>query len=251
MLAFAAEHPFVLAAQIARLLDMAEPAAATRLRALRRRGYLAKGWGPHGEPLHHRVTTPGLRVIGSDLPAPREEVNLATYRHEAGVAWLALGAQRGIFGPASDVVSDRRMRSQDGRASAGEERFGVRLGAAGPGGHDRLHYPDLLLVTDTGHRVAFELELTLKGRRRREGILNAYSLDRRIDAVVYLMDNPARRRAMRESVRRLGIGDRVRVEGVTLGHRPRGSGPSRTAGRSAARRVQQSTTSAGAGEANR
>jgi hypothetical protein len=250
MLAFAAEHRFVLPGHIAALLATSPSAAATRLRMLLRAGYLTGERPFRAEPTLYQVTSRGLRAVGSDLPRPRE-VDLAVYRHEAGVAWLALGAQRGIFGPASDVVSDRRMRSQDGRAPAGEERFGVRLGAAGPGGHDRLHYPDLVLVTDTGHRVAFELELTLKGRRRREGILNAYSLDRRIDAVVYLMDDPARRRAMRESVRRLGIGDRVRVEGVTLGHRPRVSGPSRTAERWAARHVQQSTTSAGAREANR
>ena len=106
----------------------------------------------------------------------------------------------------------------------------------GRGGRPRLHYPDLLLVTDTGHRVAFELELTLKAPRRRERILAAYAADKRIDAVIYLVDHPARRRAMQESVRRVGIADRVRVEQVTLGHGPGSPAPGlRAAQRSAGR----------------
>ena len=132
--------------------------------------------------------------------------------------WLALGAERGMFGPVTEVVSERRMRSQDGRGARHDEPFGIRLGGPGRDGRDRLHYPDLLVVTETGHRVAFELELTGKGRRRREQILTGYALDRRVDAVVYLVDHPARRRALQESVRRLGLEDRVRVEPVKLGH---------------------------------
>ena len=52
------------------------------------------------------------------------------------------------------------MRSQDGRADERRKPFGVRLGGVGRDGRPRMHYPDLIVVTDTGHRVAFELELT-------------------------------------------------------------------------------------------
>jgi hypothetical protein len=141
-----------------------------------------------------------------------------------------------MFGPLAQIVSERRMRSQDGRADDAKAPFGVRLGAAGRDGRPRLHYPDLLLVTDTGHRVAFELELTLKEPRRRERILAAYAADKRIDAVIYLVDQPARRRAMQDSVRRVGIADRVRVELVALGRRPESPSPGpRAAQRSAVR----------------
>jgi hypothetical protein len=219
MLAFAADHRFVLTAHIAMLLEISPRAASDRLRTLRDAGYLTDGDRFKNEPSHFQVTTRGLRAINSDLPRPRK-VDLSVYRHEAGLAWLTVAAERGMFGPLRQIIPERQMRSQDGRGGDGQAPFGVRVGAVGRGGRPRLHYPDLVVVTDGGHRVAFELELTLKGPRRREKILAAYAGDRRIDAVIYLVDHPARRRAMRESVRRVGIADRVRVEQVTLGHRP-------------------------------
>jgi hypothetical protein len=219
MLAFAVEHRFVLAGQVAMLLGINTRAATDRLRALRDAGYLTEGNRLNDEPAHYQVTTPGRRAISSDLPRPRQ-LDLSLYRHDVGLAWLTVAAERGMFGPLSQIVSERRMRSQDAREGEHEQPFGVRLGAAGRSGRPRFHYPDLLLVTDTGHRVAFELELTLKPPRRRERILAAYAADKRIDAVVYFVDHPARRRAMQESVRRVGIADRVRVEQVTLGRGP-------------------------------
>ena len=238
MLAFAAEHRFVLAAQIGILVAISTPGASARLRTLRDAGYLTEGNLFTNERPHYQITTRGLGVIGSDLSRPRK-VDLSLYRHEAGLAWLTVAAERGMFGPLRQIVPERRMRSEDRRADAQQPPFGVRIGEVGRDGRPRLHYPDLVVVTDTGHRVAFELELTLKGPRRRERILAAYAADQRIDAVIYLVDHPARRRAMQASVRRVGIADRVRVEQVTLGHDPPGSSPraaARTALRTAAGR---------------
>lgn len=236
MLAFAAEHRFVLAAHLAALEAVSTDTAKGRLRALSAAGYLTDEHPLTGEPTLYRVTTAGLRAIGSDLPRPRQ-ADLATFRHEAGMAWLTVAAERGMFGPLARIVSERRMRSDDGRGDEERPTFGVQL----RGGRGGLHYPDLLVVTDTGHRIAFELELTSKPRRRLEAILGAYSLDRRIDGVVYLVDDPQRRRAIRESVRRVGIGDRVRVEQVTLGHRRAPESGARTAHRT----VHRETTGAG------
>jgi hypothetical protein len=235
MLGFATEHRFVLADQVAMLLGVSTRAATDRLRILRDAGYLTEGDLFNDEPSHYQVTTPGRRAISSDLPRPRK-LDPSLYRHDVGMAWLNVAAERGMFGPLAQIVSERRMRSQDGRADDGTAPYGVRLGAAGRDGRPRLHYPDLLLVTDTGHRVAFELELTLKEPRRRERILAAYAADKRIDAVIYLVDQPARRRAMQDSVRRVGIADRVRVELVALGRRPESPSPGpRAAQRSAVR----------------
>jgi hypothetical protein len=242
MLGFAAEHRFVLADQVAMLLGVSTRAATDRLRILRDAGYLTEGDLFNDEPSHYQVTTPGRRAISSDLPRPRK-LDPSLYRHDVGMAWLNVAAERGMFGPLAQIVSERRMRSQDGRADDGTAPYGVRLGAAGRDGRPRLHYPDLLLVTDTGHRVAFELELTLKEPRRRERILAAYAADKRIDAVIYLVDHPARRRAMQDSVRRVGIADRVRVELVALGRGPDSpaSGP-----RAAQRTARRSEPTAGA-----
>ena len=193
-------------------------AAAVRLRAL-----TASGYRPTA-PLADEPPLPGhdagLRAIASDLTRPRA-VDLARFRHDAGLAWLTVGAERGMFGPLAQIVSERRMRSLDGRAPPPRRRSGC----GGVGNGRGLHYPDLLVVTDSGHRVAFELELTTKSPRRREAILAGYAVDRRIDAVIYLVDTPQGRRAMQESVHKMGLGDRVRVEPVTIGHgQPRASG---------------------------
>lgn len=217
MLAFAAEHRFVLADQLAHLLVISRDAAGARMRALRTAGYLSDSQPLREEPPLYQVTTAALRAIRSDLSRPRR-VDLSTYRHDAGLAWLAVAAERGMFGPLTEIVSERRMRSEDRRGEERAETHGVRLGSAGRDGRQRLHYPDLVVRTATGHRVAFELELNTKESRRREQILVAYSADPRIDAVVYLVDHPSRRRALQESVRRVGISDRVRVEQVRLGH---------------------------------
>jgi hypothetical protein len=106
------------------------------------------------------------------------------------------------------------MRSRDG-ADPSAEPFGIRLGGYGAGGRPRLHYPDLLLDTNCGHRVAIELELSGKKRTHRETILSGYSVDRRIDAVLYLVDDPAVARALSASVRRLGLESLVHVQRFT------------------------------------
>jgi DNA-binding transcriptional ArsR family regulator len=243
MLAFAAEQRFVLAAHIGTLLGISTPAASGRLRALREAGYLTDSKPFEDEPRLYQVRTAGLRAIGSDLPRPRK-VDLSLYRHEASLTWLTVAAHRGMFGSPQQIVSELRMRSEDRRAGDRQPPSGVRLGGVGRDGRPRLHYPDLVLVTDTGHRVAFELELTMKEPRRRERILAAYAADRQIDAVIYLVDHPARRRAMQESVRRVGIADRVRVEQVTLAHRPDVSAPGP---RAVERTVRRGSESTGAG----
>jgi hypothetical protein len=87
----------------------------------------------------------------------------------------------------------------------------------------------MVIVTDTGHRVAFELELSTKEPARRARILTGYAADPRIDAVVYLVDRPAAARAIDRSVRRLGLRELVSVQNVTLARGARAPRPGRTA----------------------
>ncbi|MGA9856497.1 MAG: hypothetical protein WBQ18_01475 [Solirubrobacteraceae bacterium] len=232
LLAFAAAHRFVLPGQIALLERIGEAKADTRLRTLHDGGYVHRERLLHGTPPAHRITAAGLRAVGSELPVPRRP-DLATYRHEAAVGWLMLLALRGRFGPVTDVVSERRMRSHDGRTTERSERFGVRLGGVGPGGRERLHHPDLLALTTSGHRVAFELELTTKSPARREQILAAYGADSRIDAVVYLVERTAAARAIQRSASRAGVSDLVLVQRASL--KPPAS---RGGARSVAQRIQ-------------
>ena len=230
LLAFAAEHRFVLPEQVAWLLDVATSTAARRLRDLRSRGQMRDaGQRLRHEPPAFQVTRAGLGAVDCDLGAPRA-IDLANYRHDVGITWLAVGAQRGVFGAVTEVVSERRMRSEDRRGDRAIDahRHGVRLGI-GERGERNLHYPDLGLLTATGHRVAYELELSTKQPAKRERILAGYAADRRIDAVIYLVANRAAGDAISRSAARVGA-DRVQVQrfawadGRAPGDPPRGDG---------------------------
>jgi hypothetical protein len=229
LLEFAAEHRIVLASQVGPLLGVSTAAAYERLRALTAAGLLTTA-RPFTGPACYRIARGGLGAIGSDLRTPRP-VDHALYAHDIGVGWLWIAAHKGVWGEISEVISERRMRSHDATADAAAgrtynatdaahspgSRFGIRLGGVGRAGRDRRHYPDLLLVTEAGHRIAVELELSSKGRARRETIVAGYAADPRIDAVLYLVDRPAVGRALSASAARLGVSDLVHVQRVRWG----------------------------------
>lgn len=231
LLQFAASHRIVLAAQLQVLLGAAAPAVATRLRALKRAGYLGAQRPFDRQPPCYWITRRGLRAIESNLPTPRPE--LGSHRHDLGIGWLWLAAHQGAYGPTRQIVSEREMRSRDGTSGRRANPFGVRLGGVGPGGRERLHYPDLLLLGPGGRRVALELELTSKGRARRERILAGYAADGRVDSVLYLVDRAATGRAIQASAARLGIAARVLVQPARWddANRPSVPAPARAAAR--------------------
>jgi hypothetical protein len=231
VLEFAAEHPFLLNAHARTLLGSSTASASARLRNLTRAGWLRYQRKLAG-PGAYQITRRGLRAIGSTLPPPRD-IDLATYDHGLGMGWVWLAASRGAFGPLRGMASERHMRSEDRRRAEPAERFGVRLGGVGPYGGERRHYPDLVLETATGHRVAVELELTPKARARRNEILGGYALDGRIDAVLYLVEDQRTGLAIERAARRAGIAPRVQVQLARFGP---GSGAI-GAGRGAARRA--------------
>jgi hypothetical protein len=227
LLEFAAQHRMVLSSHVQVLLGVSYGAATTRLRALVRAGLLGSRAFFDRQPRSYWITRAGLRAAGSELPPPR--VDLRSYRHDVGVAWLWLAARRGAFGSLTRVVSEREMRSHDAietlAASGAPQPFAVRLGGVGAGGRERLHYPDVLLMGPGGRRVAVELELTSKSRPRRERIVAGYAADRRFEAVLYLVDSRAVGRAVRSSAERLGVSDRVHVQLVRWGDNgPRSGG---------------------------
>ena len=209
ILRFCAEHRFVLAPHVALMLGVIRiDAAKRRLAALHEAGYLRRERRYLAEPYAYAVTSAGIGAAGSGLSRPRK-LDPATYAHDVGVAWLAAGAHRGAFGELSEIVCERRMRSEDRRAAGDGPPHGVRCTGVGGRG---LHYPDLTVVTATGRRVAFELELHVKGAARRERILAAYACEPRFDAVVYLVRSEAERRTLLRSARRVGLDDRLHVQ---------------------------------------
>lgn len=254
LLGFIAEHRFVLPRQVQVFLGVAAGTAYGRLRRLTGAGYLLHDHKLYRQPGYYQATRQGLAAVGAGYrPRP---VDLNLYRHDVGTAWLWLAARRGAFGPMREVIAERRMRSHDaaagawGGAAAGgaaavggaaaigapggaSEPFGVRLGGYGPGGRPRLHYPDLLLVTPKGKRIAVELELTGKGRARREKILSGYAADPRIDTVLYLVEHRNRplARSIEDSARRAGIGSILQVQPFRWNSSARDTGQSRLAER--------------------
>jgi hypothetical protein len=210
LLAFALEHRFVLAEHVRVLLGTTLGAADARLCALAGAGYVKRQRVFQDQPPLNWVSAPGVAAIAGDLKPPR--FDLHTYAHDIGVAWLWLAARGGAFGPAQTVIGERRLRSHDEQRGSGEPALAVRLGGFGARGQERLHYPDLLLVSPSGKRVALELELTDKGARRRERILAGYSSDRRIDAVVYLVSTQRLGRSIARSAERLRVSPRVYVQ---------------------------------------
>lgn len=228
-LAFAAEHRLVLAEQVAAMPGMSA-AGGGRLRALSRAGFLVAHQPFHRGSGCYQIARRGLDAIESDLRPPRR-LDLRCYDHEVGAAWLWLAARSGTFGPLRSVLGERRLRSSDASPDRPEAPYGVRLGGVGPGGRERLHYPDLLLITPDGRRIGIELELSSKGRVRREKILAGYGADARIDAVLYLVRDRRIGRSIQESARRLGIGSLVHVQQVGLPSARERSARGRVAGR--------------------
>ncbi len=136
----------MLAAQVALLEGIALDAARQRLTALTRAGFLTSEQRYVADPRAYTVTREGRGVAGSDLSQPRK-LDPALYAHDVGVTWLTAAARRGLFGELSQVVSERRMRSEDGREDRspdepGRELHGVRYLGGGAG------VPRHLIVAD-------------------------------------------------------------------------------------------------------
>lgn len=213
LLEFLAQHRLALSDHIQALFGISARAADTRLRALADAGFVTRKRVFHRQPPFVQITRDGLAAIASDLPAPR--LDLRSYQHDVGLAWLWLAARGGTFGPMREVIGERRLRSHDASLRGADRLLGVRLGGVGPKGADRIHYPDLLLVTPEGRRIAVELELSWKGPARTGRILAGYGADPQVAAVLYLVENRIVGRSIEAAARRLGISDLVQIQLVS------------------------------------
>ena len=166
----------------------------------------------HNQPAMHLIAPTGLKVLGSTLPEPRLDVH--SYQHDAGVAWLWIAARGGTFGPLREIIGERRMRSTRWKTGSGLRASRGQTGWHRSPRREALHYPDLLLRTVDGRRIALELELSSKGRVRLERILAGYAADARIDGVVYLVESSAVARSVQAAARRLGISSLVHIQRV-------------------------------------
>jgi hypothetical protein len=209
-----AEHRILLVPQVALLLGVSHGAAARRLARLQSAGFVHHERIFHCAPAAAWITRRGLDAIEHSLPQPR--LDLRGYVHDVGVGWLWLAARAGEFGELKALVADREMRASDSRAvaAAGPAQYGVGLGLIGSHGQPQRHYPDLMLDTSSGHRVAVELELTAKSARRMARIMTGYASDASVDTVLYLVPTGALARVVSDAARRTGISDLVHVQRI-------------------------------------
>jgi hypothetical protein len=209
LIAFVAAHRFVLAGHIRELLGVDRAVAYRRLSGLVGVGLLSYRRIFHAQPGIYQITNGGLAVIDSQLPKPT--IDLRTYGHDLGVVSLAVAAEHDRLGAVDRVWSEREMRSHDQRPETGL-LFGVPLGLWDRYGRPRVHYPDLVLTGPGGGRIAVELELSMKGRKRLEGILAAYGSQPGITEVLYLTDQPGIQARVREIVAAFGLEQLVSVQ---------------------------------------
>jgi hypothetical protein len=209
-----AKHRILIVPQVALLLGVNRDTATRRLARLQSAGLVRHEHIFHRAPAAVWITRSGLDVLEHRLPPPR--LDLRGYRHDVGVGWLWLAARTGKFGELKGLVADREMRAADARAAGvgGPVKYGVGLGLLGSHGQPQHHYPDLMLDTSGGHRVAVELELTAKSARRMARIMTGYASDGSVDAVLYLVPTMALARLVSDAARRAGISDLVHVQRI-------------------------------------
>jgi hypothetical protein len=215
-LALLAEHRVMVLPQVAQGLGVTESTASARLRRLQELSLIRFDAIFRQQPPAAWITRRGLDAIESRLPPP--SIDLKGYRHDVGVGWMWLGAREGAFGPTSQVIGEREMRSHDLRAGRTAEPFGVALGGLDSYGRLTRHYPDLLITTGDGRRIAFELELTAKSARRLDTIMRGYGGDGRIDGVLYTVPNASLHRLISDAAVRSRVSDLVGVRRLADGH---------------------------------
>jgi hypothetical protein len=246
VLGLLAEHRVMVVPQVAVGLDVSDRTAAARLRDLRDQRLIGHEAIFRDQPAAAWITRRGLDAIESRLPAP--SVDLKGYRHDIGVGWLWLHAQRGAFGAVAALTSEREMRSHDLRADRTAAPFGVALGGVDSFGRMTRHYPDLLLAKADGSRVAFELELTAKSGRRLDTIMRGYAGDGRVDAAIYLVPNASLARVVADAIARAGIPDLVKVRRISAGLIPGAPAPeARSASRATGRALALTVSPQAAG----
>jgi hypothetical protein len=180
-----------------------------------------------GSPALWVATSEGLRWAGLDQFSVCR-VSAGGAAHWQACARLAVWLEE--HEPAFMVRSERELRVAERRA--GRALASVAVGGGLPDGRARLHRPDLLLVPSAGGPVvAVEVELTVKGARRLEGIVRAWARCRDVAGVRYYAA-PAAGRAVGRAVSAVLAHEFVQVCPLPAGvvEQPRGGSDEGSAG---------------------
>lgn len=156
-----------------------------------------------GDPTLIRATSQGIAYAHLALPALKirpGEVDHWLYCADA-VLWAEERWGRG------SVVTERELRWIE---HAEGKPIGSCVVGELPDGRPMLHRPDLL-VADSDHRVAIEVELSIKAPRRLQHLVRSWRRARHVDRVVYLVATGSPRRAVERAVRSAHAEERVEV----------------------------------------
>lgn len=147
---------FATVEQIAKYWKVSNVCVYRRTRGLAEAGYLTHERIFHGKPGIYRVTAEGVKVAGHELSALKK-INLQSYHHDLDVLNLSFSLLK-EHGDNSQFLPERWLRHEKGLKGVGQKG----------------HIPDGVFATSDGQKYAIELELSLKGSRRRKRILDGY-----------------------------------------------------------------------------
>lgn len=168
-------HGFATGRQVAELLGIRYESIHPRLKFLTDAGYLMANRVGHNL-LALRLTNAGVIRCGDDLP-PLRTIRFGSFQHDLQLINLAIQLTKQTSG---EFTAERRLRQQ--RA------------LKGVGIHGQI--PDGLLQLDGQKPIAIELELSTKGWRRLQSILQTYAADFDLGEVWYFAGNEALRRRL-------------------------------------------------------
>jgi hypothetical protein len=228
ILEFLAGQPLLLSSQIRTLSGREDAGLSERLDGMEGAGLICAAPRMRHQSAY-QITVRGLAAIESELPVPR--VDLRSYWHDIGVAWLTVAVRRGMFGAVERTYSRREMLQADRRAAAqlpaidaewseavrakaADALFGFSVGEGS--GRPPLLYPDLVLVLPEG-RVAMEFFWEAPSDRMLDRILDAFARKLTVVAMVFLCVDSAVGEQLRAAIAAHGLEDRARVEVTTLG----------------------------------
>lgn len=146
---------YLTAAQVARAMGMSLRVAYRRLQRMVKERYLIHKRILAGAPGIYYVGSRGLAEVDTELG--RFTVRLQTLPHNLAVADVAITLIAQY--PGAEWTTERELRREAG------QRFGLG---------QNVHFPDGILILPNGKRVAVEVEISTKEKRRVEKILRVY-----------------------------------------------------------------------------
>lgn len=159
---------YVSIREIAGYWGVSEVTAYGRMKQLVREEYLVHRRYLYQYPGLYQVTKKGVALADSELP-PVRQISVATIRHQLAVVNLYLQLSKK---EAAHFMTERELRQAGGQLGFGR----------------KTHMPDGLLIKGN-ERIALEVELTVKSKKRISKILNHYRKDFSYQSVWYFCGN--------------------------------------------------------------